>query len=194
MDAPVNPLAAPPPPPPRPTAIPLPAAFAGDTKTYRDFKTKLNNKFRADAPTFRDEQHRLSVAASLLTGRAADIMRPYILDDRVDLPNVAEFWTVLDRSFEDPDREGTASRALNSLKQGKDEFSVYYAEFSRLKTDVQWNDAACINVLRTNCSQGIRDVLRNRFEPLVTGASHGLAHSGTRSLVLLKAARSNARV
>ena len=28
----------------------------------------------------------------------------------------------------------------------------------------------------------------------VTGASHGLAHSGTRSLVLLKAARSNARV
>ena len=79
---------------------------------------------------------------------------------------MAEFWTVLDRSFEDPDREGTASRALNSLRQGKDEFSVYYAEFSRLKTDVQWNDAAYINILRTNCSQAIRDVLRNRFEPL----------------------------
>ena len=137
LDAPAAPLAAPPPPPARPTAIPLPAAFAGDTKTFRDFKTKLNNKFRADAPTFRDKQHRLSVAASLLTGRASDIMRPYVLNDRIDLPNVAEFWKVLDRSFEDPDREGTASWALNSLRQGKDEFSVYYAEFSRLKTEVQ---------------------------------------------------------
>ena len=32
------------------------------------------------------------------------------------------------------------------------------------------------------------------YKEAVTGASHGLARSGTRSLVLLKAARSNARV
>ena len=37
---------------PRPATVPLPDAFEGDTKKYLDFKTKLNNKFRADAPTF----------------------------------------------------------------------------------------------------------------------------------------------
>ena len=33
-------------------------------------------------------------------------------------------------------------------------------------TDVQWNDAACINLLCMNCSQEIRNVLRNRYEAL----------------------------
>ena len=41
----------------RPATVPLPDAFEGDHKEYLDFKTKLNNKFRADAPTFHNDQH-----------------------------------------------------------------------------------------------------------------------------------------
>src|SRR5436853_185780 len=150
----------------RQATVPYPDTFEGDMKKYRDFKSKLNNKFRADGPTFRDDQHRLSVAVSLLKEGAADIMRPYLLDDRIDLPNIGEFWQVLDRAFDDPDRQGTAERGLRALRQGKREFAHYFADFMRIKVDLQWNDAAFIEALRTGCSQEIRDVLRNRFEAL----------------------------
>ena len=150
----------------RPATVPLPDAFEGDPKEYLDFKTKLNNKFRADAPTFRDHQHRLSVAISLLKKGAADIIRPYLRPDRVDLADVEEFWQVLDRAFDDPDRKGTAERNLRALRQGKKEFAHYFAEFMRLKADVTWNDAACIDSLRTGCAQEIRDVLRVQLNPL----------------------------
>ena len=102
--------------PARPATVPLPEAFEADTKIYLDFKIKLNNKFRTDAPTFRDNQHRLSVATSLLGKGAADIMRPYIRDDHIKLANIQEFWTVLDRAFDDPERTGMAERNLSVRK------------------------------------------------------------------------------
>ena len=77
-----------------------------------------------------------------------------------------EFWPVLDRAFDDPDRKGTAERNLRTLRQGKKEFAHYFTEFMRLKADVAWNDAACINALRTGCVQEIRDVLRVQLAPL----------------------------
>ena len=149
----------------RPATVPLPDAFEGDPKDYLDFKTKLNKKFRADAPTFRDDQHRLSVAVSLLKKSAADIIRPYLGTDHVDLADVDEFWTVLDRAFDDPDRKGTTERNLRALRQGNKEFAHNFAEFMRLKADVTWNDAACIDSLRTGCAQEIRDVLWVQLAP-----------------------------
>jgi hypothetical protein len=149
----------------RPATVPLPEAFDGDTKRYPDFKAKLANKFRADAPTFRDEQHRLSVAVSLLKDGAADIMRPYLKPNCIDLADVGEFWKVLDQAFDDPDRKGTAERKLQALRQGKREFAHFYADFMRLKADVSWNDSAYINALQNGCSQEIRDVLRVQMAP-----------------------------
>ena len=35
-----------------------------------------------------------------------------------------------------------------------------------LKADVTWNDAACIDALRTRCVQELRDVLRIQLVPL----------------------------
>ena len=142
----------------RPATVPLLEASEGDTKTYLDFKTKLNNKFRTDAPTFRDDQHRLSVATSLLRKGAADIMRPYIGEDHIDLDNIQEFWNILDRAFDDPDRTGTAERNLSALRQCKGEFAHFYTDFMRLKANVQCNDAGC-------CHEN-RDVLRVQLAPL----------------------------
>ena len=106
------------------------------------------------------------MAVSLLKKSAADIIRPYLGRDRVDPANVDEFWTVLDRAFDDPDRKGTAERNLWALRQGKKEFAPYFAEFMRLKANVTWNDAACIDSLRTGCVQEICDVLRVQLAPL----------------------------
>ena len=84
----------------------------------------------------------------------------------MDLADVEEFWQVLDRAFDNPDRKGTAESNLRALRQGKKEFAHYFAEFMRLKADVTWNDAACIDSLRTGCAQEIRDVLRVQLNPL----------------------------
>ena len=35
-----------------------------------------------------------------------------------------------------------------------------------LKADVEWNNAACINALRSGCCQEIRDVLQVQLAPL----------------------------
>ena len=152
----------------RPATVPLPEAFDGDAKKYVDFKAKLRNKFRADAPTFRDDQHRLAIAVSLLKDGAADIMRPYLREDGIDLEDLSEFWAIIDQAYDDPDRQGTAERKLQALRQGKREFSHYYADFMRLKSDVTWNDAACIMALRTGCAQEIKDVLRVQMDALPT--------------------------
>ena len=141
---------------PRPTTIPLPEAYGGDKKSYLDFKTKLQNKFRADARTFRDEQHKLSVGAALLKDGAADILRPYLTTTGVDLTDTDEFWRILDQAFDDPDRKGTAERTLRALRQGTNEFAVYWAEFLRLKADVDWNDGACMAQLRVGAADNIR--------------------------------------
>ena len=58
------------------TSVPLPGSYDGDKKKYREFKTKLQAKFRGDARTFADEQHKLTVACNLLTGGAGDKHTP----------------------------------------------------------------------------------------------------------------------
>ena len=84
----------------------------------------------------------------------------------MDLTNIEELWQVLDRAFDDPDQKRTAERNLRALRQGKKEFAHFFAEFMGLKADVTWNDAACIDALRTGCPQEIRDVLRVQLNPL----------------------------
>ena len=84
----------------------------------------------------------------------------------MDLTNIEELWQVLDRAFDDPDLKGTAERNLWALCQGKNEFAHYFEEFMRLKADVTWKDAACIDALWTGFTQEIRDVLRVQLNPL----------------------------
>ena len=93
-------------------------------------------------------------------------MRPYLREDRIDLANIAEYWEVLDRAFDDPNRKGTAERNLRAHRQGKRESVHYLADFMQLKSDVEWNNAAWIHALRTGCAQEIRDVLRVQLNPL----------------------------
>ena len=80
-------------------------------------------------------------------------MRPYLREDRIDLANIGEYWEVLDRAFDDPDRKGMAERNPRALRQGKRESAHYFANFMWLKADVESNDAACIGALRTGCAQ-----------------------------------------
>ena len=141
---------------PKMDRVAAPKTFDGRRDTYQTFKSALKNKFRSDAEAYRDEQHRLSVAAGFLGEGTHDIIKPFLLDDRIDLDTMAEFWTVLDRAYDDPDRKGTAERQLQALTQGAHEFAVYCADFLRLKADTEWNDAAYMHQLKTGVAKEIR--------------------------------------
>lgn len=93
-------------------------------------------------------------------------MQQNVLDDRIDLANTTELWQVLDRAYEDPDRQGTAMRGFQTLRLCKKEFAHYLAEFMRFKVDTGWDDVACIEALRKGCAREIRDVLRNQVDGL----------------------------
>ena len=75
-------------------------------------------------------------------------MQQNVLGDRIDLANTTELWQLLDRAYEDPDRQGTAMRGLQTLRLGKKKFAHYLAEFMRFKVDTGWDDVACIEALR----------------------------------------------
>ena len=99
-------------------------------------------KLQRDSPKFPSDSHQLCYAIGLLTDQVFTQIEPYIKEDRNELASVTELLKVLELSFGDPDRESTAERKLEVLRQANCEFSLYYAEFQRYTADVQWNDSA----------------------------------------------------
>jgi hypothetical protein len=114
--------------------IPDPPKFAKGRDEYRSFKSKLNEKFRGDAYRFNDENHRVAYAVGLLIDEADAMVRP--LRERGQLATVAELFSYLDATFEDPDRRGTAERELRALKQANSDFTSHYAKFQSIRDGV----------------------------------------------------------
>ena len=93
----------------------------------------------------------------LLEGNAFAQIQPYILETTIDFTNVTALLNVLEATFADPDRTGTAERKLESRKQTNHDFSTYYAEFSCHVANTQWNDAA----KKTNLSRGLSNEIKD---------------------------------
>ena len=137
-------------------AIPTPKEFTGDRETYQDFKDQLQAKLAVDGGEFEGEQHKLRFACNLLRGDAAAVTRTYRKEGQVDLASVDELWTILDQAYDDPDRVGTAERAIEKLREGRDDFAKYWATFLRLKAELQWGDEALMAQFCIGTSTEIR--------------------------------------
>ena len=75
------------------------------------------------------------------------------------MASVTKLLKVLEIAFGDPDRESTAERKLEVLKQANHEFSLYYAEFQHYTAVVQWNESAKRTALTRGLSTEIKDAL-----------------------------------
>ena len=111
--------------------IPNPEKYKGDRDKLRPFLTQL----RLKAALYPDDQSKLRYAVSLLEDHTLDQITPHIEDDLIDLDNLAQLIGILETAFGDPDRVATAKRKFRSLRQANQDFSTYYAEFTRYAAD-----------------------------------------------------------
>jgi hypothetical protein len=94
-----------------------------------------------------------------------DQILPYLVDDKVNLVDFVSFVRILTKAFDDPDRAGTAQRALRSLKQGNRDFFAYYAEFQRYAPETGFDDTAKRVALRDGLSRELQTCLLPIAEP-----------------------------
>jgi Retrotransposon gag protein len=129
---------------PRSEKVPDPPKYSGDRVGLRPFLTHLKLKLSSDSELFPNEQKKLAYTVGRLEGPAFNHLLPYVQSSGVNLENVTALMEVLETAFGDPDRVGSAERALENLRQGNRDFATYYAEFSRLVADVDWNSEPAI--------------------------------------------------
>ena len=75
------------------------------------------------------------------------------------MANLAALITILDTAFGNLNRVAEAESKLSTLQQGAREFALYYAEFQRYATDVQWDEVAKLAALWRGLSYKLKDDL-----------------------------------
>jgi hypothetical protein len=91
---------------------------------------------------FLNKQLKLQYIFSRLEGAALEHLIHLVKDDRMNLGNFEAFVTLLEEAYGDPDYVNTTEQALAKLRQGNQDFVVYYSEFQCLIVDLNWNDVA----------------------------------------------------
>jgi hypothetical protein len=138
-----------------------PMFSGGKPEDLRAFKTQLRLKIASQPSQFPDEQSRLRYAFSRLEGPALALVNTYLRDDNtIGFDTLNAFLAHLDLAYDDPDRAGTAERELQRLYQKNRLFSLYYADFQRVISDLDYNESAKLAALRRGLCDEIKDTLR----------------------------------
>jgi hypothetical protein len=144
------------------TRFPDAPMFSGEKPdTLRPFKTQLRLKIAAQPTQFLEPQSQLRYAFSRLEGPALALVNSYVLpDNTIGLESLNELLAHLDRAYDDPDRAGTADRELQRLRQKNRPFSSYYADFTRIMSDLDYNDSSKLAALKRGLCDEIKETLR----------------------------------
>lgn len=143
--------------------IPDPPAFSRGRPQYRIFRAKLQEKLRGDAAKFRDHDHRVAYAMGFLEDEAYAIAQA--LREAGTLRTTDDLLALLDGTYEDPDRKGTAERELRNLRQGSSDFTAHYARFQALMAILGWVGDAKLSALRQSLSYDLREALSRSLAP-----------------------------
>src|SRR5204863_902868 len=86
--------------------------FGGKQSELHPWMDRLTIKI-GDRQRYLDVQGQLRYALSRLEGTAFDHVRPHLQNDgTINLVSVQALTTILERAFDDPDREGTTRRTI----------------------------------------------------------------------------------
>jgi len=124
--------------------IPDPENFDGTPSKLLNFLMQLELK----AASYSNEQTKLRLAVNYLRGDAADQVRSYVRNGRVNLPNLAALITILENAFSNPNRVAEAESKLSTIQQGARDFPSYYAEFQRYASEVTWDEQSKLAALK----------------------------------------------
>jgi hypothetical protein len=147
-------------PPPRIAKVNNPDPYYGDRSKLQIFISQLALKFSANSHEFPSDQVKLSYAGSYLRGDAFAWFAPQVKETgEVDYATYAEFVKGLRDAFGDPDEVATAEREIQELRQGTGTCSTYYAQFTRIMSKLDWNDATKIYMFRRGLREELKDLL-----------------------------------
>jgi len=133
--------------------IPDPPVFDGNREKIEGFIAQLRLKLFSDPTLFPTPALRMAYAFNQLEGYAQAQILPYIQAGATfSLYDVEDIIRVLNNAFGDPDPLATARSKLHQLKQGKKEFTNYFAELQTLVSKLDWNERAKPDALKEGLS------------------------------------------
>jgi len=147
--------------------IPDPPVFDGNHEKIVGFIAQLQLKVFSDPTLFPTPALRMAYAFNRPEGRAqVQILRYIQAGATFSLSDIEDIIRVLNNAFGDPDPLATARSKLHQLKQGKKEFTNYFAEFQTLVSKLNWNECPKTNALKKGLSIELRCQLMGKSRNL----------------------------
>jgi hypothetical protein len=144
------------PPQSRADRVPDPPVFDGTRENLEGFVAQLRIKLFSDPSRYPTPALRMGYAFNRLGGRAQAQILPFVTNGTFRLNDLDDIIRILENAFGDPDPAATARSKLHSLKQGKKEFTGYFAEFQMLVSKLNWGDKAKLDTLKEGVSIELR--------------------------------------
>jgi hypothetical protein len=154
------------PPQARAERVPDPATFDGTRENLEGFVAQLRIKLFSDPTRFPTPALRMGYAFNRLEGKAQAQILPFVQNGAFQLNDSDDIIRILEAAFGDPDPAATARAKLHSLKQGKKEFTTYFAEFQMLVSKLGWDEQAKLDALKEGVSMELRRQLLGRTQGL----------------------------
>ena len=144
----------------RPARMADPDKFDGTRDKLRPFLVQIRLKLN-EPNAFPTEQAKLAYIVSRLEGIAFDQVATAVKANGIDFADSEAMLSALTAAFDDPDRVGTATRKLQTLRQANRQFSDFFAEFQRYALQSGWDNKALHAQLRHAASYELRSALTN---------------------------------
>jgi len=153
-------------PPPRTKRVPEPPTFDKSREKLEGFVAQLWIKLFSDPSRFSTPALRMGYTFNQLEGRAQAQILPFVQNWAFQLGDTDYIIQILEAAFDDPDPAATARTKLLSLKQGKKEFTAYFAEFQMLMSKLNWGEHAKLDALKEGVSIELRCQLLGQTQSL----------------------------
>jgi len=146
--------------------VPDPATFDGTRENLEGFIAQLRIKLFSDPSRFPTPALRMGYAFNHLEGRAQAQILLFVQNGAFQLNDSDDIIRILEAAFGDPDPAATTRTKLHGLKQGKKEFTPYFAEFQMLVSKLSWDEHAKLDALKEGVSMELRRQLLERTQGL----------------------------
>jgi hypothetical protein len=152
---------------------PDPDMFSGKRSDLARFTTQMKVKLHQNKDHFTTPNSDIFYSISRLEGDAIAQVQPLIRSEsEVDLKSMTELFNLLQLAFGDPDKKGTAQRAIRTLRQTNREFHEYLADFQRYIPDTNYDEEAKLSALIEGLSTELKSMLQ--FVPTPTSFTEAI--------------------
>jgi hypothetical protein len=132
----------------RPTSNPKvedPELYHGERTKLRAFLTQCELKFNCESNKFKDDKAKVNYASSRCRGNAWSWIEPSIVDGASRYTTWKDFKAAVERAFGEADSKEVARLKFKAIRQGTRPASQYWAEFEKIISDLDYNDAIYID-------------------------------------------------